>query len=123
MAHRSGVAGQVDSPAEVTGVKSWNLEYSVDVLDTTDFEDAGVSSFIPGKTQWSGSFEGFKDGTPEAITTGASITIKLYETQEASEFWTGQAFITAIRPTVDHDGIVSYSYDFQGTGALTVAAA
>lgn len=123
MAHRSGVAGQVDSPAEAAGIKSWNLEYTVDMLDTTDFADAGVSAFIAGKTQWSGSFEGYKDGTPESLTTGASITLKLYETQEANEFWTGQAYITAVRPSVDHDGIVSYSFDFQGTGALTVAAA
>jgi len=123
MTHRSGVAGQVDSPAEAVGIKSWSLESSVDMLDTTDFADAGISAFIPGKSQWSGSFDGFKDGTPQAITVGAAITLKLYETQEANEFWTGSAFITAVRVTVDHDGLVSYSYDFQGTGALTVAAA
>ena len=123
MAHRAGTAGQVDSPASVTGIRAWNLEYTVEMLDTTDFADAGVASYIPGITRWSGSFEGYKDGTPQALTTGASVTIKLYETQQANEFWTGQAFITAVRPVTDHDGIVSYSYDFQGTGALTVAAA
>ena len=123
MAHRAGAAGQVDSPASVTGVRSWSLEYTVDMLETTDFADSGVSSFIPGKTQWSGSFSGFKDGAPQAITTGASITIKLYETQEANEFWTGQAYITAARTNVDNDGLVSYEYDFQGTATLTVAAA
>ena len=123
MAHRAGTAGQVDSPAAVTGIKSWSLTYTVAMLDTTDFADAGVSSFIPGKTEWNGSFEGYKDGTPQAITTGASITIKLYETQTASEFWTGSAYITSVTPSVDHDGIVSYAYTFQGTGALTVAAA
>ena len=123
MVHRAGVAGQVDSPASVTGIRSWSLEYTVDMLETTDFADAGVSSFIPGKTQWSGSFEGFKDGTPQALSTGAAITIKLYETQKDSEFWTGSAFISAVRSTVDNDGLVSYSYDFQGTGALTPAAA
>jgi len=123
MAHRAGTAGQVDSPNAVTGVQSWNLEYTVAMLNTTDFADAGVSSFIPGVTEWHGSFEGFKDGTPQALTTGAVILLKLYETQQASEFWTGNAFITAVRVNVDHDGIVSYAYDFQGTAALTVAAA
>ena len=123
MAHRAGTAGQVDSPAAVTGIKSWSLEYTVAMLNTTDFADAGVSSFIPGITEWSGSFEGFKDGTPQALTTGASVTLKLYETQQANEFWTGECFINAVRPSTDHDGIVSYTYDFQGTGVLTVAAA
>ena len=123
MAHRAGSAGQVDSPGAVTGIKSWTLDYSVDMLETTDFADAGVRSYIPGCTGWAGSFEGFKDTTPQAITTGASITLKLYETQQASEFWTGSAFITAVHASVSFDGLVSYSYDFQGTGALTVAAA
>ncbi len=123
MAHRAGKAGQVDAPGSIAGIKSWTLDYTVDMLETTDFADAGVRSYIPGLTGWAGSFEGFKDTTPIALTTGAKITLKLYETQEASEFWTGDAFITGVHPSVGHDGIVSYSYDFQGTGALTVAAA
>ena len=123
MPHRSGTAGQVDSPNSVSGIKSWNLEYTVDMLDTTDFADSGVSSFIPGKTQWSGSFSGFKEGTPQDLTTGALILLTLWETQTGSEFWTGNAFITAVRVDVDNDGIVSYEYDFQGTSTLTVAQA
>ena len=123
MPHRSGTAGQVDSPSSVSGIRAWNLEYTVDMLETTDFADSGVSSFIAGKTQWSGSFSGFKEGTPQAITTGSIIVLKLYETQQSNEFWTGDAFITAVRVVVDNDGLVSYDYDFQGTAALTVAAA
>ena len=121
--HKAGTLGQVDTPAEKIGIKSWSLDYTVAMLDTTDFADAGVKTFIPGCTEWSGSFEGYKDGTPVALTTGASILLKLYETQTLNEFWTGQAFITAVHVTVDFDGIVSYSYDFQGTDDLTVAAA
>jgi predicted secreted protein len=123
MAHRAGKAGQVDVGSEVTGIKSWSLDYTVDMLDTTDFGDSGVRNFIAGCSSWSGTFEGYKDGTPEDLTTGAAITLKLYETQEADEFWTGDAYITAAHPTASFDGIVSYSYNFQGTGALTVAAA
>ena len=125
MAHRAGKAGRVDSDtgAEEAGIKSWTLDYTVDMLETTDFADAGVKSYIPGGTGWSGSFEGFKEGQAAGLTTGAKIVLKLYETQESNEFWTGDAFITAVHVTVSFDGIVSYSYDFQGTGALTPAAA
>jgi len=120
--HKSGKAGQVDTPAEKIGIKSWSLDYTVAMLDTTDFADAGVKTFLPGCTEWSGSFEGYKDGQAVALTTGASILLKLYETQTGGEFWTGQAFITGVHVTVDFDGIVSYAYDFQGTIGLTVAA-
>ena len=123
MAHRAGKAGQVDVGSEVTGVKSWSIDYTVDMLDTTDFGDSGVRSYVAGCSGWSGTFEGYKDGTPEALTTGAAITLKLYETQEANEFWTGDAYIMSVRVNTVFDGVVSYSYNFQGTGALTVAAA
>ena len=123
MAHRSGRVGQVDAAAEVTGIKSWTLEYTVTTLNVTDFADAGESEFLPGISEWHGTFEGYRDAAPIALGTSATaIVIKLYETQTGSEFWTGDCFITAIRASVDHDGIVTYSYDFQGTGTLTVPA-
>ncbi len=122
MAHISGKAGQVDAASAVTGIKSWTLDYTADTLETTDFADSGVKSYIIGGSGWSGSFEGFKDGVPLPLA-GNAVTIKLYESQTANQFWTGSAFITGIHPATAHDGIVTYAYDFQGTGALTVAAA
>ena len=118
----SGKAGQVDAASEVLGVKSWTLDYTSDPLDVTDFDDAGVKAYVIGGSGWSGSFEGFKDTTPLPLA-GAAVTIKLYESQTANQFWTGSAFVTGIHINTAHDGIVTYSYDFQGTGALTVAAA
>lgn len=122
MAHISGKAGQVDAAADVTGVKSWTLDYTADTLETTDFADAGVKSYIIGGSGWSGSFEGYKDGAPLALA-GASVAIALKESQTATQKWTGSAFITGIHSSASQDGIVSYSYDFQGTGALVVASA
>uniref|UniRef100_A0A6M3KV58 Putative structural protein n=1 Tax=viral metagenome TaxID=1070528 RepID=A0A6M3KV58_9ZZZZ len=120
--HYSGKAGSVLAPGVIAGIKSWNLEYTVDILETTDFADSGVATYIPGVTRWSGSFDGFKDGVPIA-GLHTEVALKLYETQTVDERWEGQAIITAVRANVDHDGIVSYSYDFQGTAGLTVAAA
>ena len=119
MAHVAGKSGQVDTGAAVTGIKSWTIDYTVDMLETTDFADAGVKSYITGGSGWSGTFEGFKDGVPQGLA-GASITLTLYEAASGSN-WTGAAFITGVHATTAHDGIVSYSYDFQGTAGLTVA--
>jgi len=123
----SGKAGQVNATGagaatETLGVKSWTLDYVVDTLDSTDFDDAGIRAYIVGCSGWTGSFEGFKETTPVGLA-GAAITIKLYESQTANQFWTGSAFITGIHVNTSHDGIVTYAYDFQGTGGLTVAQA
>jgi len=117
MAHLSGKAGYVDTGSTVAGIKSWTLDYTSDALETTDFGDAGVKSYIVGCSGWSGTFEGYKDGVPQSLA-GASVTLKLYE--DNTYFWTGTAFITGVHANTAHDGIVSYSYDYQGSGALTV---
>ena len=106
---------------EIDGIKSWTLDYTADTLEITDFDDAGVKAYITGGTGWSGSFEGFKDTTPLGI--GAEVYLTLGESTTAYQNWIGKVIITACHPNVAHDGIVTYSYDFTGTGALEVPSA
>ena len=120
MAHIAGTAGQVDAASNVTGIKSWTLDYTVDTLESTDFADVGVKTYLIGGSGWSGSFEGFKDGAPLPLA-GAAVSIALKESQTATQKWTGSAFITGMSINTSMDGIVTYSYTYQGTGALTVA--
>ncbi len=115
MAKLAGKSGYVDTGSSVTGIKSWTVDYTTDALETTDFAAAGVKSYIVGGSGWAGSFEGYKDGAPQ--TEGASVTLKLYES--ASTYWSGTALLTGTHGSAAHDGVVSVSYDFQGTGALS----
>lgn len=126
MAHLAGKAGAVftgtagdGDEAEVGDCKSWSLDYTVDALETTDFEDAGVRSYIPGCSGWSGSFEQVKDGAPTTI--GSLVKIQLKESDTATQKWEGDAILTGVHPSVSFDGVVTYTYDFQGSGTLTVA--
>lgn len=106
----------VQALAEVDGIQRWSLDYTVTVLDVTDFADAGVGAFIPGISQWSGSFEGTKDGPP--LTIGSEVHLALGETNTVGNEFLGKAILTDVHPAVDFDGLVTYSYDFQGTGDL-----
>ncbi len=123
MTHYAGKAGGVDTGSGVTGIKSWSLDYTVSMVETTDFADAGVRSILPSVSQWSGSFEGYKDGTAQVLGTASPVTLTLKETQTGTQVWTGSAYITSIHASVAFDGTVNYAYDFEGTGALTVPAA
>ena len=123
MAHYSGRAGGVDTGSGVTGIKSWTLDYTVSVLDTTDFADAGVRTILPGISQWSGSFEGYKDGTAQVLGVSAAVTLSLKETQTGTQLWTGSAYVTGVHASAAFDGTVNYSYDFEGTSTLTVPTA
>ena len=106
----------VQALKEIDGIKSWTLDYTSDTLDATDFDDAGVKAYIIGGSGWSGSFEGYKDTTPLGI--GSEVYLTLGESTTAYQNWIGKAIITACHPSTSHDGIVTYSYDFQGTGEL-----
>ena len=106
----------IEALKEIDGIKSWTLDYTADTLDATDFDDAGIRAHIIGQSGWSGSFEGYKDTTPLGI--GSEVYLVLGESTTAYQNWIGKAIITACHPSTSHEGIVSYSYDFLGTGAL-----
>ena len=129
MAHISGKSGSVYATTDgtagdvaiVAGIKSWSLDYVQDASETTDFAAAGVREYVVGCTGWSGTFEGHKDGAPK--TLAAWTVLELRESTDSTQKWTGAVLITGIHDSVSFDGVVDYSYDFLGTGALTVATA
>ena len=118
----SGKAGEVlVAAATVNGIKSWTVDYTLDALDTTDFADSGLRTYIAGLSGWSGSFEGYKDGAPTGI--GGIIALILEESTDSTQKYTGQAILTGSHETTPVDGIVGIAYDFTGTSTLTVPTA
>ena len=121
MANLAGRTGMVNISGDIAGISNWTLDYTVDMLDTTDFADGAAANsgrtFIPGLTGWCGTFEGLKDGAPIALGFSSSVTLKLEE--DGTYFWQGSAYIMGIHPNVAVDGVITYTYDFQGTGELT----
>ncbi|MBU2060032.1 MAG: hypothetical protein KKB38_20145, partial [Gammaproteobacteria bacterium] len=107
--------------AAVTGIKSWTVDYVFDALEGTGFDSSGHRVYTPGLDGWSGSFEGYKDGTP--LTIGTEVALILKESATATQKWYGQAIITGAHPAGAVDGLIAISYDFQGTGALTIPTA
>lgn len=105
--------------AMVDGIKAWSLDYVVEMLETTDFGSAGIREYVAAGSGWQGTFEGLKDGVP--LGMGSEVILVLTETGTSGQAWLGDAFITGVHPAVSSDGLVEYSYDFQGSGALQVA--
>ncbi len=127
MSHLAGKSGAVYSTTAggtatqttiVAGMKSWTVDYVIDAMDSTDFADVGVKSYIAGLSGWSGSFEGYKDGAP-GLTVGTSYVLHLNESTTTTQRYTGTAIITGLHGSASLDGIVAIGYDFQGTGPLT----
>jgi len=124
MAQIAGKAGSVyltttaATVVVVNGIKSWTLDYVMDALETTDFGDSAHRTYLPGLDGWSGSFEGYKDGAPIAL--GAVTVLDLRQSADSTQKYTGAAIITGAHASVAVDGIAGISYDYQGSGLLTV---
>ena len=126
MSKFSGAKGYVGASTAIAGINQWSLDYTADMIETTDFSASGVAAYIPGVSRWSGTFSGYKDGAPQGIATATTINLWLIESASSAiasseaKAWKGNAHISGIHPTTNFDGIVSYAYDFQGTGSVTI---
>lgn len=121
----TGVGGGVYvGSTKVAEIANWSLDMEADDIDTTNFDSNGWKELMQGLKEWSGSFEGnFKpDDTNgqaaliNAWLSGNSVTLDL-RVNTAVKF-AGSAFI---KPSIEtpNDDKVSFSCDYQGTGALT----
>tara|TARA_Y100000310_G_scaffold331099_1_gene404062 strand:- start:40 stop:858 length:819 start_codon:yes stop_codon:yes gene_type:complete len=114
--HVTILVDQISAGAEVVGIREWSLDVAAGVEDSTSFSDGQAKVFTVTQTQWAGSFSGFKDGSPLEI--GTVVGIELQESSAQSQMWRGSAIITRVGPAASVDGLVLYTYDFQGTHEL-----
>ena len=121
MARIAGFGGDLLAPGIIAGVREWNISYTVAALDTSGFDGGQEKTFLPGQSEWSGSFSGFKDGAPLAL--GTVLAGQFQESAAGAQKWSGNIYITGISPATAVDGLVTYGYDFQGSGTLTVPSA
>ena len=122
MAEIAGYGGVVEyATATPAGINNWTLSYVTDALETTDFQDSGLRTYIPGLRGWSGTFSGSRDGVPLAQTALAYIELQV--STDATQLYTGSVLITNSTPTVAVDGVITISYDFTGSGALGLPTA
>jgi lipopolysaccharide biosynthesis protein len=113
--------------AEVT---EFEITQSVSPVDDTAMGDLWKTHIAgSGIKEWSGSLTCHWDETDtngqEALTVGASVTLNLYPegNQATDKFYTGLASITEVKITTKMDGdTIKRSFNFQGSGALTLSA-
>lgn len=106
---------------QVVGIRGWNMDVAANVQDSTGYSDGQNKVFTVTTKQWSGTFEGFKDGAPLPI--GTVVGLELMEAATVlpivpTASWRGSAIITNLAPASSVDGLVTYNYSFQGIHAL-----
>lgn len=126
MATHKGSEGTVKVGANtVAEIRSWSIEETAETIEDTALGDA-AKTFLAGTTAWSGSLDCMWDETDStgqgALTAGASVTLNLYPEGAATgdAYFTGTALVTGITNAVGgNDEVITASFSFQGTGALS----
>ena len=110
--------------------KAWSLDISQETVDTTNFGSSGWKESTSTLNSWSGSITAIFDasGADEidlqtALTGGASINLDLQlgDGTGTVDKYSGSAYVTSQSITNDVNGIVEATFNFEGTGALTIA--
>jgi predicted secreted protein len=118
--------GADSTVAAVASIRSFTLDTEVQSIESTVM-GAGARSYLPGLTQFSGSFDVYlRDddagqnnvlsyiNNPEAVGE-----IELYPSGETTGVkFSGSVIVTGFSITSNFDGMVEGSATFQGTGAL-----
>ena len=126
MSTHNGSSGLVHVGTDAIGeLRSWQITENATMIDTSVLSDT-AQTFSAGSTNWSGSAECFLDETDTAqtaLTVGASATLKFYFEGSASgdKYYTGTGLVESVDRSAAMDDIVSVSFTFRGTGALTLA--
>ena len=129
MANHTGSEGVVKVGANtIAEVTAWTIDESAATIDDSTLDDT-VTTMKTGRSSWTGGIECFWDETDtsgqEALTVGAEITLNLYPEGDTTgdQYATGSVLITGISMGGAIDGIVTRSFSYQGSGALTWGAA
>jgi len=128
-----GHTGSVKVGNNVMGnAKAWSLDISQETADITDFSSSGWKESTTTLKSWSGSLTAIFDATGSAegslvgaLTGGTTLDLELNagDTTDSESYdkYSGSANITSMSITNDVNGIVEASFNFEGTGAITIA--
>ncbi len=123
----AGKGGNVKIGANaVTEIGNWKLDLDLDTKDKTNFGSNGWKESQPTLKGWSGTCEGTwnvaadtngQTAIQTAVLNGTSVSLALYA--DGTHNYAGTAWIKKLSVEEPVDDLVKFSFDYEGTGALT----
>lgn len=115
----SGKSGSVEFSSKLAEVKGFTLNADCNTPDVTSTDSNGWAEFVAGVKSWSGSFD-----TLVCVDLVGSVGVGSFKVGTAASastpIFTGTIIVKGPSATLAVEGEVRYSYNFQGTGPLTI---
>ena len=126
MAH-VGKDGVVKVGSDAVGsVRSFNVDYNSDTVETTKMGDA-ARTYTGTLKSWTASIDAIwledTDTGQQALNPGDEVTLNLYpEGADAGDtYYTGTCIVTGVSVSTSFDDLVMVSFTAQGDGDLTIS--
>ena len=108
---------------------SASLSVAMETRDTSNKDSAGWRELLEGQKSWSLSGDGLVtynlasgDGYSDLygyLTGRTKVYVKFGSTDTDEKYYSGQGFLTSLDQEAGMEDNVTYSFSFEGTGALT----
>lgn len=113
---------------QVLGFRNWTINFGVGMGDTTDFTSSAAgykqkTALIYG---WTATAEGYWQAAYRYDWVDSTITARFFTIYTSAPntatnyYWEGEAVVTGLNLTTEAEGLVTRSFGFEGTGALTL---
>jgi hypothetical protein len=118
------------TPAAITCQVDASISTSTNMFETTCKDSSAVSEFLPGAKSWTASVTGNVDfaatnGVEElftAWTNQTSVALVFQTGTTGDSKYSGSGYVSSLQiQSSGNDEAVTFSAEFQGTGALTQA--
>lgn len=121
MAYTSGQGGSIGVGASTLCIKKWTLNDIYELADTTSSCSGGSRTKFPVIKDWNFSAEGNFDAAnaPSAVITKGSEVAVVLNVGGSGKTYSGNALVTKITIENVSDGMVNFTIECEGTGALT----
>ncbi len=114
----------------VAGFHSWEVTYDADVVESTDFEDAGIKAYVIGGKGWTATGErnwqtdnDIWGGSAIATPRWVRFFLRYVSSPSAGTpayYYEGISYIKTGVVKTDVADIVRQTFSFEGVGALTL---
>lgn len=117
MAELAGYGGSITFTNYQTSAKAWTADIAVDMLETTDYGDAGYRTYIGGLKGGTATVE-YNWDVANTAALGASATLTLLTTTNLG--YNGTALLTSLSVNAPVDGLAVCTATFTFTGTITI---
>lgn len=117
----TGQNGTVTFGSKVAEVKGFSVNTDCNTPDITSTDSNGWAEFLAGIKSWSGSFEALTCVNLVGSTGVGSFAVGT-AASASTPIFSGTVIVKGPSVALAVEGEVRYSYNFQGSGPLTIGA-